>query len=164
MVKFSKLMRKILNHSNMLTVILKEEIDILSLYTDLEQLRVRNQFEFEVYIDPALDIGAQKVPSMIIQPFLENAIWHGIQEAERPAYIKLSFVSENDYVEVRIEDNGVGFDGVSAKNSGHPRGMQLANERLELIGKLHGGTSDFHLESEVDMGTKIRFRFSKNLT
>ena len=146
LVKYGKLMRKILDHSNELTVPLHEELEALQLYVELEQLRVKQGFDFEVKIDESIDRYTMQVPSMVIQPFIENAIWHGVSKLEERGKIVLEFLAKEDFIEVRIEDNGVGFD--ASMINGNSRGTQLVKERLALLNDVHSVDSDLVIQSK----------------
>ena len=110
LVKYGKLMRKILNHSNELTIYLNDELEAIRIYIELEQLRLQKGLVFDIKIDEAIDIYSTKVPSMIIQPLLENAIWHGIQPSDKEGKLLLKIYSHPEEIEIIVEDNGVGFD------------------------------------------------------
>ena len=160
LVKYGKLMRKILDHSNELTVPLHEELEALQLYVELEQLRVKQGFDFEVKIDENIDSYTTQVPSMVIQPFIENAIWHGVSKLEGRGKIRLEFAAKEDLIEVRIEDNGVGFDTENSSfgdNGSH--GIKLIKGRLDLLQRPNQ-TLGFDIESKIEVGTIVMLRFS----
>lgn len=107
--KFSKLIRVILNSSSSPTSTLSEELGILSLYVKLEQMRVSGGFDYVVKVDPKLNIDGIKVPTLFLQPFIENAIWHGIMKKEGHKYIEVNIKEKNGYVLCEIKDNGIGI-------------------------------------------------------
>lgn len=109
--KFSKLIRVILNSSSSPTASLSEELDILALYVKLEQMRVNGGFEYLVKVDEKLKLDTIKVPTLFLQPFIENAIWHGIMKSEgEDKKIELSIKEDNGNVLCSIRDNGIGIN------------------------------------------------------
>lgn len=109
--KFSKLIRVILNSSSSPTASLSEELDILALYVKLEQMRVNGGFEYLVKVDEKLKLDTIKVPTLFLQPFIENAIWHGIMKSEgEDKKIELSIKEDNGNVLCIIKDNGIGIN------------------------------------------------------
>ncbi len=165
LVKYGRLMRQILNHSDSLIIPLNEELDTLQLYVELEQLRVRQGFDYEIKIDEKVKPFETNIPSMVIQPFLENAIWHGVSKLETRGKITLSIESLENELEVKIIDNGVGFDSSTPSKDGHnSAGVRLVKERLELLKESTGEKSVIEIESEVGKGTKAILRFSDQLT
>ncbi len=114
--KFSKLIRKILVASTEKEISLEDELDTMKLYMNIENIRFSNEIDFQVHIDDAINPASIKVPSMILQPFLENALWHGLSsKKEDDKKIELTvFQNSDDHVTIAIEDNGIGRDA-SAK-------------------------------------------------
>ena len=105
---FSDLMRKTLQESDKTEIILKDEIDSLKLYLELEKKRFDKDFEFTIAIDESIDIADIHIPSMFIQPFAENAIKHGLLHKEGMKNLGISFVQQKNKLLVSIDDNGVG--------------------------------------------------------
>ncbi|MFZ9954864.1 MAG: histidine kinase [Flavobacteriales bacterium] len=105
---FSKLMRAVLENSEKDFVPLNEEIEVLSLYVKLEHHRFNNKFDYEIEVDPSLVVDSYKVPPMLIQPYLENAVWHGLRYKEEKGFLKVNISANNNAVVVLIEDNGIG--------------------------------------------------------
>ncbi len=161
LVKYGKLIRIILNHSNVLTVSIEEEMDALRMYVELEKLRMTNPFDFIVQTD-SIDTQLQRVPSMIIQPLIENSIWHGIQPLGRPGEIKVMFEKLDKKIKVTIQDNGLGFKDQPGIKSRKPKGIQLVKERIELINKLQGYNASFEVHSNEE-GAKIEFVYPSDL-
>jgi PAS domain S-box-containing protein len=105
---FSKLIRSILNHSVVPKVKLNEELEMLKHYVQLEQMRFENKFDFVFEIDPELDINNIEIPSMLIQPYVENAILHGINNKPTRGTLKISVKDSIDSILFEVEDDGVG--------------------------------------------------------
>lgn len=108
--KFSKLIRVILNSSSSPTSTLSDELSILALYVKLEQMRVSGGFDYIVKVADNINLDQIKVPSMFLQPFIENSIWHGIMKKEGHKYIELIIKEDNGCVLCIILDNGIGIN------------------------------------------------------
>ena len=108
--KFSKLIRVILNSSTSTIVSLNEELSIIELYVKLEQMRITGGFKFKTKIDKTLNLEEIKVPPLFLQPFIENAIWHGIMKKDGEKLIKLNIDKIDNTVRCVIEDNGIGIN------------------------------------------------------
>lgn len=138
--KFSKLTRMILEMSEKENISLKEEIIALELYIELEQMRFTDSFSYEIKLENVLDIEQIHLPPMLIQPYVENAIKHGLLPKEGEKQLSILFIKVNDALIVHIEDNGIGrnkSDEINKiKNSKHQSFSSQANEkRLELLNK-----------------------------
>ena len=133
--KFSKLIRSILNNSRSATISLQKEIEMLQLYLELEKLRFGKKLSYKIHADHSLIEGGIFIPSMIVQPFVENAILHGIMHKETEGTILISFKDHEDYIEITIKDNGVGRkmagDLVAGKKEEHTSlGIDVTTQRL----------------------------------
>jgi sensor histidine kinase YesM len=107
--KFSKLIRKILTISREKEVSLRDEIDTLELYVSIENLRFKNELQFLIEIDDNVNLETIKIPPLILQPFVENSIWHGLSPKEGEKKLKVSISKkEANCIEIAIEDNGIG--------------------------------------------------------
>jgi ligand-binding sensor domain-containing protein len=140
---FSKLIRMVLNHSRRTSVSLFQELELLKLYVELEQLRFKNVFSFDLQISPDIDLNEIEVPAMLIQPYVENAIWHGLMSLgeKRKGKIMLNF-SQTDYLlRIVIEDNGIGREQANKyneTNTANSLAMKLTSQRIEMINELRG--------------------------
>lgn len=106
---FSSLIRGILENSKYKFITLEDEIEILKIYIQIEAKRFSSDFNYEVKIDPEIDISSIKIPPMLIQPFVENSIWHGLMpKTEGEKKLILSFDGTDDYIVCKVEDNGIG--------------------------------------------------------
>ncbi|WP_420574826.1 tetratricopeptide repeat protein [Kordia sp.] len=107
--KFAKLIRKILDASRVKVVSLSDELETMDLYMSIENIRFSNEINFEVLVDENINLDQIKIPSLVLQPFLENALWHGLSSKKGEKNIKLSVTkTEDDYVTIAIADNGIG--------------------------------------------------------
>jgi sensor histidine kinase YesM len=164
--KFSKLIRVILNSSSSPTSTLLEEISILALYIKLEQMRVSGGFDYVVEIDKTLNLETIKVPTLFLQPFIENAIWHGIMKKEGEKIITLSIKEDNGYVMCIILDNGIGINKAKELNHMSQKrkflGAETTENRIRLLYQNRGveiKTKD--ISSETNTGTQVSIRFPK---
>lgn len=140
LVKFSRLMRKILENTMTESISLETEIDILRKYLDIENLRFEEQVIYTIRVDVALRASAVNIPIMMLQPFIENAIWHGLLPKSGKKTLEISFSRyEAGYIQCIIEDNGLG-----KRESGRPDpdkrslGISFVEQRLQLFNKIHG--------------------------
>ncbi|MBT1706392.1 histidine kinase, partial [Chryseosolibacter indicus] len=108
--KFSTLIRQNLQHSTSSTILLREELKILSLYLELEKLRMGNRLEYEIIVSEEVQQDILHIPSMIVQPYVENAIKHGVSPLkDRLGLVVVRFMQANSFIECFIEDNGPGI-------------------------------------------------------
>jgi LytS/YehU family sensor histidine kinase len=108
LTKFSRLVRMILQNSQSTLITLESELDSLKLYLELEALRFDNHFEYKVTVPKDLDIEILKVPPLIIQPYAENAIWHGLMHKEEKGHLGIDIHQEGNHLLITIKDDGVG--------------------------------------------------------
>jgi LytS/YehU family sensor histidine kinase len=148
MADFSNLMRKILDNSAKNKITLKEELNTLHLYLEMEKLRCGDLLEYHFNIDENLDLSDTMIPPMVIQPFVENAIWHGILPKKEKGMVTISISSSPQGLLCVIEDNGVGF--VEKNRSHEPKGIQLTEQRLNTKIKI----------DHLSPGTRFSFRIS----
>lgn len=146
---FSELMRNVLDNSAKTKVALDDEINMLQKYVSLEQQRLDYLFDYNIEIDPSLQTDFFEIPGMVIQPYVENAIWHGLMNLQaetrgngtlnkRKGLLQFAFSRENRYIKCVIEDNGVGRkNATELEKLKSPRrksfGMALSQKRLELL-------------------------------
>lgn len=140
--KFAKLMRATLANTKRQRISLKDEIETLTLYLELEQLRLNNKFSYEILVDETIDTQYEQIPSMLIQPYVENAIWHGISHKEGNGIIRIQFLPESEHLlKCVVEDNGIGRENAIKlkQNTTSPSfGMNITKERVELLNSLNG--------------------------
>jgi LytS/YehU family sensor histidine kinase len=141
LTKFAKLIRLILDNSNSKNVILSQELEALKLYIEMEALRFDKKFSYEIKVEGNLGADTVEVPPLIIQPYVENAIWHGLLHKEENGHLSVR-VSQNggSMLYCVIEDNGVGRERAKelkskSATSRKSLGMQLTQNRLSLLNK-----------------------------
>lgn len=164
--KFSKLVRKILEASSQREIPLAEELETVELYMNIENIRFSNEINFKIHINEDIDVHTVKIPSLILQPFLENALWHGLSSKEGDKNITLDVASgEEGFINIAITDNGVGRDKAEQikENKILKRksvGIDITKERLANFSKdyqnsFHVEIIDIYNESNLSAGTKI---------
>lgn len=151
--KFSRLLRTVLLHSDKESITLKEELETLSLYVELESLRFNESFHYDVICDERLDTEEVRVPVMLIQPFVENAIWHGLLHKKGNRYLKIEFVEgPRESVSCIIEDNGIGREAAGRiHNDNHTKkGIAVAEERLKAYNGHYTPRNSLHIDDIRD--------------
>jgi len=131
---FSYLIRKILDNSGKKDILLSEEIKLLTLYTQLEARRFDNKFIVNIFVDDEIDTDVTRIPCMLIQPLVENAINHGLMHlTERKGKLQINFMDYNGSLRIVIEDNGVGMEkskGTSLHKMFDSYGLKLLDDRI----------------------------------
>lgn len=153
MGKLGRLMRKVLDHSERHYVEVSEEVSIITDYLDTEKFKTGNKFEYSIDISPEIDQDKTLIPSMIIQPFIENSIWHGFTEKDTSYMITIHFNYNDNYeLEVKITDNGIGRKRASklTKKSHKSKGLEMVNERLEALNYGKKNKMSFSIEDLID--------------
>lgn len=146
----ARLIRITLNNSSRAFICIEDEVDYLSSYLSLEKLRFKDKIDYAITVDPSIDQSAVLIPPMLVQPYVENGLLHGLgNKTEESGFISIGIVKDKDKLMITIEDNGPGRGaGAMKKNvgvGGHaPRGMSLTDDRVALMNKLYGG--DTHVE------------------
>jgi tetratricopeptide (TPR) repeat protein len=162
--KFSKLMREILENSRQEFILVEDEVAMLTNYMDIHKMRMNDAFNYKINIDINIDPETDTIPPMFVQPFIENAIEHGIINAKGKGLIELSLVKDGDYISIAIKDNGEGLSTNSSKAQEHTSlSTIIIKERMELFNKslknkiqlLLGNYTDVHGEI---LGTKVELK------
>ncbi|HRW69516.1 histidine kinase, partial [Lentimicrobium sp.] len=145
LTKFSRLMRLMLNNSQQIAVPLNDEVSALNIYLELESIRFQEKFEFYLNIDPVIEPEVCYIPAFLIQPFIENSIWHGIMGIDRPGYIHvdLKLNETGNQVICTVEDNGKGRAQSMAEKALNDKnhkslGVSIVESRLSLLNSLYG--------------------------
>lgn len=163
LAKFSYFLRQILNYSDKNFITLSEELEIIKLNVELEQLRFKDEFDFQLIIHEDIDMDEVLIPALITQSFIENAIWHGLlplNNNRKPKLI-INILLQNGLPIIEIEDNGVGrnLNKVVSENS---KGTKLIVDKIESLNRLYN-TTNYKMEiiditdiNKKPIGTKIR--------
>jgi len=146
---FAQLLRNQLN-SNLLEVTLEDELHTCRLYLKLEALRFGDKLRYEFDIDPDVDTHAIKIPALLLQPFIENAIIHGLLPLPQGGKITISVTLEDETICCKIDDNGVGR-GTTVKEPGHEsKGVKLVEGRLDLYNTMHNSEATIEIIDKKD--------------
>jgi tetratricopeptide (TPR) repeat protein len=170
--RFARLLRMLLENADAPFIPLRKEIDFLQLYLSLESLRVPD-LQYSISTDPALNTEQTLIPNMFLQPYVENAIWHGLSHKETDKKLQIRISWENGIVNYEIEDNGVGRKKSEELKSlfrkqHQSKGMELLNKRINLLNTEYGSTiqteiSDVIRNNEV-AGTLVTIKIPVKLS
>lgn len=158
--KFAKLLRNILDSSKQNIVLLSKDVDTLKMYIELEELRHENKFTSQIHIDHELLNSDYKVPPLIIQPFVENAILHGLKnKTGNDGILDISIKKENNYIQYIIQDNGIGREAAKLirQNKESSYGMDMSVERIKLFNQQTTASIEIIdlYDNNKPIGTKI---------
>ncbi len=154
LTSYSNLMRNIMENSNKDFVSLSNEVEQLKKYLDLEHLRFHDKFDFEIFVDENLDSEVTFIPNMIIQPHLENAIWHGLRYLDKKGFLSLKFELNNKKIRVIIDDNGIGLtksQELKTLNQMVHKSVGLNNtkQRISLLNDLYKTDISFTIREKI---------------
>ena len=165
LTKFSRLVRKVLTNSKSKFVSLEDEFVALKLYIELEQLRFNYRFTYEINIDHYLDTNFVLIPPLLLQPYVENAIWHGLMHKDEGGMISINVTKNDDNLLFTVQDNGIGRVKSSAYkskygNENKSMGMSITADRIKIINEmynLHANViiDDLYDEENIAVGTKV---------
>lgn len=155
LVRFSRLMRQVLEMSRLNEVPLQRELAVIGLYAELERMRLKDRFNFALTTSPEVDPSTVLVPPMILQPFAENAIWHGLSRKKESGQLNIHAAIEDDVLRITIEDDGPGRQAaVPARGEHRSLGTTITKERLDLWAAQHRAPATFRYV-DVPMGTRV---------
>ena len=166
LTRFAKLIRLILDNSNSRSVTLANELEALKLYIEMESIRFEKKFHYQIHVDKNVQTDCECVPPLIIQPYVENAIWHGLLHKEDAGELRISIHKKSPgLLECIIEDNGVGREKareLKSKSASTKKslGMRLTEDRLALLNaqsKMNASVvvEDLRTETGSAVGTKV---------
>lgn len=168
--QFGSLIRKTMDNSARAVISISDEINYLSSYLELEQMRFSSKFRYEISIDPSIDKDQTYIPSMLLQPFVENGIRHGIRnKQEGEGLITISIVRSNGHLLIKIEDNGVGREAARQYQGEQPieyqsKGITLTQKRIDILNvanaeKVKTSLIDLKDENGCANGTRVILSF-----
>jgi LytS/YehU family sensor histidine kinase len=133
---------------------LQRELDFLQLYLSLENLRIPD-LKYHITVDPGIDTEQTAIPNMILQPYIENAIWHGLSHKQRDRDLNLRINRANNVIQYEIKDNGVGRKKAAELKSlfrkeHKSKGMELLSKRFKLLAKEFGSDIETTVEDVVE--------------
>lgn len=163
--RFSRLIRLILQNSKSATVPIKDDLEALRLYIEMESMRFDNLFDYEVSVEKGFDLERTVIPPMLLQPYVENAIWHGLMQKKAGAgKLALTLRRSNNHLICTIEDNGIGREEArklksKSATSRKSFGMKITSDRLAMLNRLAGTDASvqvFDLYNSAGEGTGTR--------
>jgi hypothetical protein len=175
LTKFSRLIRMVLTNSKKSFISLEDELEMLCLYLDMEKLRFKDSFDYGIVFNNSIDAENVFVPPLLLQPFAENAIWHGLMHKEGQGHLKIELGSNKKILNCTITDNGVGRNKaakIKSKSAVTQKsmGLQITTERLALLNKNTDEPTFFSIEDITDdegksAGTRVILKMNyKDLT
>jgi ligand-binding sensor domain-containing protein len=171
LIIFSRLIRTTLEHSEDVFINFGKEMDRIELFLTIEQMRFQNKLLYKIEIDKAIDVNSIYIPNMILQPYIENAVKHGIMpKADGGKITIIVKMATPDLLYVIIEDNGIGLSKSIHKNnsSHHSMGMKLTSERLDLMSQLHQKIFEVNVAEVINknlevIGTRVELKIALNI-
>ncbi len=161
---FSKLMRNILENSKHFEITLEKEIQTLKFYVQLEAVRLDNKFDYSITIDENIDIETLKIPPLILQPFVENAIWHGLHNKKEHGNLSIIAILESENIlKVSIIDDGIGriaTKSIKNKQTNHKSyGIDITISRLKMLNEENSvEIIDLYNKNEIPNGTQVNLK------
>jgi LytS/YehU family sensor histidine kinase len=155
LAKFARLMRLFLESSRDKFIEIRNEIELLKNYIELEQARLQHSFHYKINIDPNVEMDT-KIPSVIIQPFVENAILHGLRhKTDGSGMLELNFVIKDDLLECRIKDNGIGRKQSELINKTKDKlykshALNIIDEKVKTLKEISNVNIKIFTEDNVD--------------
>jgi tetratricopeptide (TPR) repeat protein len=174
LTKFSRLIRMVLTHSKKTFISLEDELEMLRLYLDMERLRFKDAFEYSIIFKNSVDVGNVFVPPLLLQPFAENAIWHGLMHKDGNGHLEIELSIDKKVLNCTITDDGVGRSKAAEIKSNSVEkqksmGLKITADRLALLNKDNEQPTSFNVEDIIDnegkpAGTRVILKMNyKNL-
>ncbi|PWL39265.1 sensor histidine kinase [Flagellimonas aquimarina] len=167
---FSVLMRSVLENSEEDFISLSRELELLELYVKLEHSRFADKFDYEINIDRKIDVDAFEIPPMLLQPYIENAIWHGLRYKEEKGFLKIAVNQiSKELLEITIADNGIGRKKSAALKTDNQKkqkskGMGNIKKRIQILNDMYKNKVDVSISNlnEDQTGTKVSLKLKKD--
>jgi tetratricopeptide (TPR) repeat protein len=162
--KFAKMMRQVLEHSEKSEITLAEDLRVVETYIQLEILRLRNDLQYEIVIDKDIDPDATMVPPLIIQPFIENSIWHGLSGKAFSGKISIRITREDGMIYYIVEDNGIGRKEAGKYTPAGKRsmGLRITRDRIDIINQTKGTSAGVEI-FDLSEGTRVELKLPLEL-
>ncbi|WP_405248383.1 histidine kinase [Cellulophaga sp. Asnod2-G02] len=168
--EFSTLMRAVLENSEEDFIPLTKEIELLELYTKLEHSRFSDKFDYEIKIDKDIDVASYQIPPMLLQPYIENAIWHGLRYKDEKGFLMVDVKNKTkNSIEITISDNGIGRKRsaelkTSNQKKQKSKGMGNIKKRIDILNDMYKDKVDVFIADykEDGTGTKVSFLLKKD--
>ena len=129
-------MRQTLENSNQKEITLQDDLQLIELYMQIEAMRLDNKFSYSIEVDEAIDVENTLVPPLILQPFIENSIWHGISKKEDKGHIKIQIKKDKDMIVCVVDDDGVGLKENKGNSERISLGQSITKDRIDIINKI----------------------------
>lgn len=159
---FGMLIRMVLDNSVKNYISLSDEMQFLQRYLNLEQLRLNHRFSYEISCDDALKDQSVFLPPLLVQPYIENAVWHGLSHLDTHGFLSVHFSNENNLINVTILDNGIGLEKAKQLQTMYPQkrrsyAMEITKERIRLLGDFFKRDVEVKVVSPVNghCGTRV---------
>ena len=170
--KFAKFIRHVLDNSLREYSTLQEELENIELYLNIEKMRFNDKFSYQINVDDNVMTSGFRFPALLLQPFVENALWHGLMQVEKNATLIIRVTGNNQLAKIVIDDNGVGFNFSKSKQEKMQRhksmGIALINERIAHFNKrAQNYTIDYEIvdkqQQHIGKGTRVIMNLHKNV-
>lgn len=168
---FSTMLRKVLETSVNVNMVLKDEVELIKTYLELEALRFEENFSYQIHVDGQLDVERYEIPSMLIQPFVENAILHGLMPKDGEKELTIDIRESGPHIQCTITDNGIGREAAKRinehkKGKSRSRGISVTQQRIALLAKKYGLETEIKYTDLFDVhgkaaGTTVEIRIPK---
>lgn len=167
LTKFSRLIRIVLINSKNKLITLEDELEMLRLYLDMERLRFKNSFTYNINFINSVDIDNIYIPPLLLQPFAENAIWHGLMSKDGEGHLEISLCTESDFLICHIIDDGIGRKAAAELRISDEKkkslGLKITRERFDLLNETEEKKTFFEFEDVFDengnaAGTKVMLK------
>jgi sensor histidine kinase YesM len=153
--KFSRLVRMILDQSREKDITLEQKLKFLKLYLELEEMRFENKFHYSIAVDAKINPAEIKMPGMLVQPIVENAVKHGIENKKGNAFISITFQQRDSTLICTVKDNGIGrseAERLKSNNTYRSLATKILKERIDSLEALHGMKLRYHIEDIIENG------------
>ncbi|WP_299226765.1 histidine kinase [uncultured Psychroserpens sp.] len=168
---FSHLMRAVLENSEEDFIPLEKEIELLELYTKLEHFRFQDKFDYSITIDNAIPISEYQIPPMLLQPYIENAVWHGLRYKKQKGHLNISIEKKNTTeITITVSDDGIGRERSKSlktenQQKQNSKGMGNIKKRVTILNQMYKDKVDVFVDdfqNEEDTGTKVVVTLKKD--
>jgi LytS/YehU family sensor histidine kinase len=168
---FSRLMRSVLENSEKDFIPLKKEIELLDLYTKLEHFRFQDKFDYSIEVDDTIDVEEFQIPPMLLQPYIENAVWHGLRYKTEKGHLNITIRSKTkDEITITISDDGIGRERSKALKTANQKkqnskGMNNIKKRVAILNEMYKDKVDVTIEDFQglkDAGTRVVVTLKKD--
>jgi sensor histidine kinase YesM len=170
MSRFARLLRQVLEHSGANLITLEKELSMIDIYVQLEMLRMNAKLNYEVILDEQILTEREYIPPLILQPFIENALWHGLSRKEGEKNLRLEINADEEWLLIKVTDNGIGrqkAEELKSRSMDYPRsmGMEITGKRLKTVNHNHVRAIEFHDLQDIQgdpAGTQVLIKIRRH--